>query len=445
MAISRRDIFKLSALAAASAAFASSDDKEDKIPERLKIKKAPLSKPKGPRVVIVGGGWSGLTIAKYLKKQSPKSDVVLIEKRTHFFSCPLSNLWLVDAVNLEFLTHDYLQAARNNSYYYLNATVYDIDRVSKKVFTNEGYVDYDYLVLSPGIDYDYSGWTKGDTELENRLRTEYPAAFIPGSEHMSLKTKLLDFEEGNFVMTVPGGNYRCLPAPYERACMMAHFMKNEGIKGKVILLDENPNFTIKADGFGSAFKELYKDYIEYLPGTKITSIDIDNKRIETELGEEIDFTDASLYPHIRGSKLLEIAGVAKDSLFNRAEADIDPFTYQVKGDPYVFCAGDVRPMGFSKSGNTANSEGRYVAKVIASRIEGKDVKWQSPMTVCYSAITVDPIRAISVNAGYTYDKKKKTFSFHNASTMERWNTKDGLQAGKRMFEWAKGMYRDMFL
>ncbi|MDD2369124.1 MAG: FAD/NAD(P)-binding oxidoreductase, partial [Sulfuricurvum sp.] len=332
-------------------------------------------------------------------------------------------------------------------YTFLQATAHEIDRTAKVVYTNEGTVKYDVLVLAPGIDYDYSKWTNGDVELENTLKTKFPGAFIAGSETLSLKSKIENFEGGVFVQTVPGGNYRCLPGPYERSCLIADYMKRNKIKGKVVILDENPNITIKADGFHSAFEKLYKDYITYMPSSTITSIDPHKQKIVTELGEEIDFTDAALYSRVRGNKLLEIAGVAKDSVFNKAEANIDPFTYQVIGDLNVFCTGDVRPMGFSKSANTANTEGRVVAANIVKYMGGQELSqktWTSPHTTCYSAVESDPLRAISVNAGYAYDETKKSFGFANASTMEKWDSADGLAAGKGLIEWGNGLYRDFF-
>lgn len=457
MGVNRRDVLKLAGVAAASAAVSgcttgSSSPKPGSSSETAKMvntvlgSAAPLPKNgKGARVVVVGGGWSGLTVAKYVKKYAPDADVVLIEKRAHFVSCPLSNLWLVDMVNLEFLSHSFTDAAKNNGYTFFNATVHNVDRTSKTVHTNEGTVNYDYLVLAPGIGYDYSAWTNGDMELEYALRTQYPAGFMTNSEHGTIKNKLMNFEEGNFILTTPGGNYRCLPAPYERACLMAGYMKANDIKGKIILMDENADFTIKKEGFGSAFKELYGDYIEHMTSTKIVKFDLANKKVETEFGEEVEFADAAFYPHVRGNKLLETAGVAKDSVFNKKEADINPFTYQVNGDPNVFCSGDVRPMGFSKSGNTSNSEGQYVAKVIANRIKGKETEWTSPLTICYSAVADDPLRAISVNAGYSWNPNAKTFGFANASTMEDWHGKSGTNAGRGLKEWASGMYRDMFM
>jgi len=452
MALSRRDAMRFTGLAAITAAASgygkSGADVAKSTAKGVLLAPAPIPAAKGPRVVIVGAGPSGLTIAKYVKKANPKVDVVLMDKRSVFMSGFLSNLVATGVLPLEFITHDFLEGARNGNYTFLQATAHEIDRTSKTVYTNEGTVKYDVLVLAPGIDYDYSKWTKGDVELEQMLKTQFPAAFIAGSETLSLKAKIENFEGGNFVQTVPGGNYRCLPGPYERSCLIADYFKRNKIKGKVIILDENPNITIKTDGFHSAFDKMYKDYITYMPSSTITKIDPTNKKITTELGEEIEFTDASLYPRVRGNKLLEMAGVAKDSQFNKGEANIDPFTYQVIGDLNVFCTGDARPMGFSKSGNTANTEGRIVAKNIVKYLAGEQLSqktWTSPLTVCYSAVSATPdLRAISVHAEYAYDAAKKSFGFANAGTMEKWDGAEGIAGGKGLQEWGKGLYRDFF-
>ncbi|MDP3266876.1 MAG: FAD/NAD(P)-binding oxidoreductase [Sulfuricurvum sp.] len=452
MALSRRDAMRFTGLAAITAA-ASGYAKSDKTAAKSTAKgvllsPAPIPAAKGQRVVIVGAGASGLTIAKYIKKGNPKVDVVLMDKRSVFMSGFLSNLVATGVLPLEFITHDFLEAARNGNYNFLQATVHDIDRTSKTVFTNEGTVKYDVLVLAPGIDYDYSHWTKGDVELETVLRTKFPAAFIAGSETLSLKSKIENFEGGNFVVTVPGGNYRCLPGPYERSCLIADYFKKNKINGKVLVLDENADITIKAAGFHSAFDNMYKDYITYMPSTTIDSIDPYKQKIVTEFGQEIEFADAALYPRVRGNKLLEIAGVAKDSPANKAEANIDPFTYQVIGDKNVFCTGDVRPMGFSKSANTANTEGKIVAANIVKYLGGQELSrktWTSPLTVCFSAVSATPdLRAISVHAEYAYNDANKAFAFANAGMNEKWDGSEGIDGGKGLKEWGKGLYRDLF-
>ncbi|MDD5156772.1 FAD/NAD(P)-binding oxidoreductase [Sulfurimonas sp.] len=398
---------------------------------------------KGPRIVVIGGGWSGLSVAKRLKQYVPDADVVMVEQRTSFVSCPISNLWLVGGVELEFLSHSFLDAANNNGYTYFNASVYDIDRKKRTVYTNQGSVDYEYLVIASGIDYDYSRWTKGDATLEYELRTKYPAGFQNHGEHETIKGKIKNFKGGNFILTVPGGNYRCLPAPYERACLIADYMKKNKIKGKVIVMDENPEITIKAKGFHSAFSEMYKDYITYMPGTVIEEFDLKNKKVTTDFGDDISFSDAAFYPRVRGSKLLEIAGIAKDGI-NKGEANIDQITYQVIGDDRVFCSGDLRPMTFSKSGNTANTEGHNVARSIASRILGTKYIWESPHTRCYSVVALKPARAIFVNTDYKWNDSDKTFTFFNAATMEDWRVKAGVDAGKALIGWGSNLYQDMF-
>jgi hypothetical protein len=446
MNFSRRELLKLSSILASllfvSKLSAKDDDKNGKISLPIS-KKAPLPKKRAPRVVVVGGGWAGLSVAKHVKVFAPQSEVILVEQKDIFISCPVSNLWLVDKVELDFITHDYLKAARANNYTYFHATAIGIDKKKKILKTSLGEIDYDYLVLAPGIDYDYSCWSS-DEDFINRLYTTYPPAFKPGSEHWTLKRKIHSFKGGTFLFTVPSGNYRCLPAPYERACIVADFFKQKGIKAKVLLLDENNDITIKEHGFHTAFEELYKDIIEYVPNAKIESIDLDKKIVYCEF-DDYKFDDASFYPHVRGAKLLEILGVAKDSVYNKLEGDIDPLTYEVKGDENIFICGDARPMGFSKSGNTAHSEGQNVAKIVASKInKSKKEPWRSPLTLCISAVSIAPERGIFIHSEYAYDKKKKSFYFATPVTKEIWQGKVGEENAKYIYNWAKSLYIDMF-
>ncbi|MCX6052274.1 MAG: FAD-dependent oxidoreductase [Campylobacterales bacterium] len=445
MAISRRKALQLSGLFVATTAV-SGYGEEDKIksgnvPKAKPTNSAPIANAKGPRVVVVGGGWSGLSIAKYTKIFAPNADVILVEQRHEFVSCPLSNLWLVDKIKLEYLTHDYLQAARENNYTYFHATAIGLDRENRLLQTSDGDISFDYLVFAPGIDYDYSRWTK-DIAFETRLRQEYPAGFIPGSEHISLRNKVLNFKGGNFILTVPSGNYRCLPAPYERTCLIADYFKQKGIKAKVILLDENNAITIKKKGFQSAFDELYSDYVDYRPNTVIKRIDLDKKIVETEF-DEISFEEAAFYPHVRGAKILEKVGIAKDGQ-NKLEGNINPFTYEVNGEKDIYVTGDSRPMGFSKSGNTSNSEGHHVAKLIAQKINRtEEIKWYPPTTTCFSAVSINPERAIYIYTQYAYNKTDDTFDFASTSSSEDWK-KDGIANANSIYAWANSLYLDMF-
>ncbi len=450
---SKRKFLALSGLTVASTLYGSEKDEVNNITvKKSKSNNALIPITTKPRVVILGGGWSGLSIAKTITSLSPQADVVLVEKRHEFISCPVSNLWLVDKVNLDYITHDYLQAARNYNYTYFNATAIGVDKKDRILKTSEGDIAFDYLALSPGIDYDYSRWTN-DVSLISRLKQEYPAGFIPGSEHLTLKNKIHNFKGGNFILTVPGGNYRCLPAPYERACVIADYFKQKKLKAKVIILDENNAVTIKKKGFMSAFDNLYSDYIEYVPNSTIESIDLDNKIVTTEM-DEFKFDDASFYPRVRGAKIIETMGFAKDAK-DMLEGHINPITYEVIGEKDIFIAGDARPMGFSKSGNTSNTEGKYVAKVISCRInKSKAPKWDSPITLCFSAISIQPEKAIYIYTLYSFDKKDnspknikfidwKKFSFTETISNENIQ-KDGSTNADSIYSWADALYFDMF-
>ncbi|MEO5574310.1 MAG: FAD-dependent oxidoreductase, partial [Gammaproteobacteria bacterium] len=204
--ISRRDFLKVSGAGLASAGMAGLaglPGAAEAKPKTIAAKKAYLPKVKGPRVVVVGAGTAGLTIAKYLKKENSKFDVVLVEKRSSYTSCFTSNLWYADVINLEFLAHSFLDAAKNGGYTFFNATCTGIDRSARMVQTDQGEIAYEYLVLAPGIDYDYGRIGVKDADTEYRLRTEYPAGWIMGTEHVSIKRKVQNFKGGVFVQTVP--------------------------------------------------------------------------------------------------------------------------------------------------------------------------------------------------------------------------------------------------
>jgi len=399
---------------------------------------APLPDAKGARVVVVGGGWAGLSMSKYLKKENPDFDVVMLEPNSMFFSCPLSNLWLANVVTTDSLIRSYSDAAHNNGYIWLQAALTDLDRDAKIAYTSLGTISYDYIVLAPGIDYNYNSIGVEDPAEQYALAQAYPAAFKPGSEHLSLKAKLDNFEEGVFLLNVPQGNYRCLPGPYERAALIASYFKKEGIPGKVVLLDPNAKPTIKADGFLAAFNELYGDTLEYVVSTKIMGVDMGAKKVATEF-DEVEFTDAAIYPQVRASRLIENVGLANpDSA--QFEANIDQLKNHAMGDEHTYVIGDSRPMPFSKSGNTANTEAKIIARRIAMHAAGKDMAWESPRTICFSMVDSDPEESIMVDAKYAHDGNGAGWGFTDVTMI---NDRSG-DLAKSNVEWGEGLFRDMF-
>jgi NADPH-dependent 2,4-dienoyl-CoA reductase/sulfur reductase-like enzyme len=196
---------------------------------------------KAGRAVVVGGGWGGLSAARQLRERVPALEVVLLERNAAFWSCPLSTRWLAGLVDPRLLIHDYAAAASAYGYRVLRAEVQAVERDRRRVITDLGTVDYDWLILAPGIRHDYGAWFGGERRAIDHARTRFPSAYTAGEEFPLLKQKLERFAGGDLLMTLPPMPYRCPPAPYERAMLIAWLIKSRGIKGRLFVLDPNPS------------------------------------------------------------------------------------------------------------------------------------------------------------------------------------------------------------
>jgi NADH dehydrogenase FAD-containing subunit len=235
--------------------------------------------------------------------------------------------------------------------------------------------------------------------------------------------------------------------------MIASVLKRKKIKGKVILLDHNHDIKIKGEGFHAAFEELYKDYIEYYPSITIVGVDVENKTVIDEF-DDYRFDDAAIYPRIRGSKLIETLGLVNDTSPQK-EARINQYRNNLIDDERVYVIGDSRSTGYSKSGSTAQAEARYVARVIAARIKGEEIEWQSPYTSCYSMVGAEPMEAIYFGSEYlppqaditAMSMERTISSWTDTGAAFAWRDRNMLRSaemGEEMIGWAITHYKEMF-
>lgn len=452
MEFTRRDLLKASGIGAAALALGGITATSASAAENPAASTELMSKPEGKRVVIVGGGWGGLTAARYIKKEAPDSEVVVLEKRDMFVSCPISNEWLAGEVPLDFLTRDYFTAAKEFGYKMIQTTVTDINRDTKTVKTTTGSIGYDYLVLSPGIAYDYTKWFGNDTQTAERCRQECPPALMSGSEHVALKKMVEEFEEGNFIISIPDGAYRCPPAPYERAAMVAHYFKKNGIKGKVIILDPKAKPAPKGPGFLAAYKELYPDIVEYHPSSLVKGVDLDKKEviITVTLADDrieerrISYAAANLMPVNKASEIIAMAGV---SMGRAGWGMMNSPTFQTKADERVFVIGDaVGGYPYPKSGAIANGQGHIVATQIANMIKGlpsmKEVTL--PQNICYSMLNDKEAISIGVTFSLMQDKDLNGNDTTVIKPKMTENNTRSTDLGKGTHSWFKGMMGDIF-
>lgn len=366
-----------------------------------------MPKGKKRRVLVLGGGWGGLSAARHLRETAPDLEVVLLEKNPIFWSCPLSNKWLVDVVDTSFLVHSYTAAARRFGYTYVQTEITDIDRDRKRVHTAQGFVDYDWLVVSAGIRVSYEPWFGNDRQASAYTHVNYSSAYVPSAEHLALKQKIKAFKGGTFVMTLPPPPHRCPPSPYERACLMASYFQRNKIPAKIVILDPKPSISPIGGGYRRAFDELYDDVITYVPNAGVKELDPFNRVVKTAAGD-FRFDDAIFMGHHQAADLVWKLGAVGKTAEGKATnwAAVHPEFYNMKDDPNVFVIGDsvgaVSPQfgHYPKSGHIANRMGRSVAQYISQRSKGQPMKPVIIDNLCYMLVNTEPLEAISVKFEY---------------------------------------------
>lgn len=466
MNISRRDLFKFAGISVAAAAVSGCTAATGAAPGAQNATSKMLGKH---QVVIIGGGWGGLTVAKELKKIDPNFDVAIIEKNDSFMSCPFSNCNLggIKGVSLSTLTYDYSQAVEKNGYGMLTAVVTGIDRENKVVYTSKGGVGYDILVLAPGIDYNYKGqFPTWDAAKIAKARRVAPAALVPGGEHVALDRMVKNMEEGDVVITVPAGKYRCPPAPFERASMIANYMKNEGLKGKVIILNETAEVA-KGAAFKETWKDLYAGVVEHQDNCKIVDVDFDKKEItyvQTVYANKDDVEGVkttktlkygifNFIPHNMSNPVIEMSGVATTAdgfkKVKMASSPEKPVSFQTATDKNVYAVGDVVGHKIPPSGQSAIWSGKECAKEIAHVLHGKSYSVASALpyksaNVCYSMVNGNPEEAIMVNHEFMVDGPVIGSKGSVPKGDEAANKFRSTGLGKATRDWYKGAMRDLF-
>ena len=351
-----------------------------------------------------------MTSARYLRELIPNAEVVLLERNPTFWSGPMSNKWLIDIVNTDFLNHDMLHPATKYGYTLINTEVTAIERDKKSVRTSHGTIDYDFLILSGGIRNAYDAWFGNDIHAAEYTRQHFPNAYIPNAEMLALKNKLKTFKGGTIVMTLPPPPHRCPPSPYERACLMAWHFKTNNIPAKIIILDPKPNIAPIGEGYRAAFQELYPDIITHVPNASVREVDPFNKRIKTTAGD-FEFDDAVLMPPHQAADMIwyaDLIGTGPDGK-PTGWADIHPRFFTANADEDVYVVGDA--MGFiseqfghyPKSAHVAHAIAKIVAQNIYERVADKEVVPVLPDNLCYMMVNGDPQEEISVVFEYQLD------------------------------------------
>ena len=192
-----------------------------------------------------------------MKRIDPKLDVTLIEPNRTFTACPFSNEVIAGLRDLEAQQFGYDRIA-GEGVHVVAQTATRVDPPGRTVTLADGTsLSYDRLVLSPGIDLRFDALPGYDEAASAKM----PHAWKAGEQTTLLRRQLEAMDDGGVVvLAVPANPSRCPPAPYERASLIAHYLKTTKPRSKVLILDAKDGFP-QQRLFESAWKELYAGMI----------------------------------------------------------------------------------------------------------------------------------------------------------------------------------------
>ena len=338
----------------------------------------------GPRVVVIGGGFAGASAARALKHESTAARVTLVEPNATFTACPFSNGVLAELRELKQQQFTYDKVEQDGVALAKQAAT-AVDAQAKSVtLANGTTLPYDRLIMAPGIEVRFDALPGYDARAADMM----PHAWQAGEQTLLLHSAIASMEDGGTVFIVaPANPFRCPPGPYERASLIAHYLKTRKPKSKVIILDAKDAFS-KQRLFQNAWKELYPNHLEWVSlsqGGKVNAVKPDEMTLVTDFTNH-KATVANVIPPQRAAAIAQKAGVADRSGW----CPVDPVTFESKLIPNIHVIGDAAIMGaMPKSAFSANAQAKVCAAAVAALLRGEKPAEPRLINTCYSLVAPD--------------------------------------------------------
>jgi NADPH-dependent 2,4-dienoyl-CoA reductase/sulfur reductase-like enzyme len=348
------------------------------------LRQAPAVAQGTSRVVVVGGGFAGSTCARELKRLDSKLQVTMVEANPTFTACPFSNAVIAGLRELKAQQFAY-EGVAGDEVKLAVATAIAIDSQIRTVALDSGAtLSYDRLVLAPGIDIRWDALLGYDEAAANRM----PHAWKAGEQTMLLRRQLEAMEDGGLVvMSAPANPFRCPPGPYERASLIAYYLKTRKPHSKLIVLDSKDVFS-KQSLFQNAWKELYPGLLEWVSlssGGKVISVDPSTNTLVTDFAKH-EAKVANVIPPQKAGRIAERAGVADQTGW----CAIDPVTFESRLQPNIHVIGDAAIAGgMPKSAFAANAQAKVCAAALVKLLRGETPVSPKLINTCYSLVAPD--------------------------------------------------------
>lgn len=390
-------------------------------------------------VVVVGGGFGGAAAAKYLRLLDANIRVTLIEPKVKYITCPASNWLFAGLTNLDQLTVDYLALQDKYGIELVVDSVSSVDAARRRLRLTSGQsIVYDRLIMSPGIDFRWdaiAGYDQGAAQ-------QFPHAWQAGPQTLLLVRQVQAMPDGGVVlMAVPADPYRCPPGPYERASMMAYWLKQHKPRSKILILDSKRSFSKQAL-FEAGWAKHYgygtpNSLIEWhsLADNPLIELDSRGKTLISDFGDRFQGDVMNIVPPQTAAGIAVRSGLADAGGW----CPVRPLTGQSVFDEFIHVIGDAAHYApIPKSAFAANSEAKACALAVVSLIHQRPVAEPHWLNTCYSLIT--PEHGISVAGVYKLDAVSAIMSVKGAGGV---SVRNDDEAAALEADYARVVYRSL--
>lgn len=364
-----------------------------------------IARGAGSKIVVVGGGTGGATAAKYIRLMDPSVEVTLIEPNPRYYTCYLSNEAVIGERTLDSLSFGY-DRLRGHGVTVIQGFAVGIDPAAKTVKTADGRsFAFDRAIVAPGVDFKWGAIGGYDEQAAGHL----PHAWKAGPQTLLLRKQLIAMKDGGTVIIIaPPNPFRCPPGPYERASLIAHYLKQHKPKSKVIILDAKDAFA-KQGLFTQAWKRLYGfgtadsmiQWVSAAEGGTVESIDVASMMVQAEI-EEFKGDVINVIPPQKAGKIAVEGGLVEGDW-----CPVDKKTFESTKQAGIYVIGDAcNASKMPKSGYAANSQAKVAAAAVVDSLHGREPGTAAYMNTCYSI--AGPDYGFSVAGVYELSADGKT-------------------------------------
>lgn len=318
-----------------------------------------------PHVLILGGGFGGLSSANEIRKTlSPSQVKITVVDKKNWFMVGFAKLWIIKGTRTFENSTGSLSALSKKDIDYLNEEILAIDLENKKVTTTSQNLSYDFLIISMGAvlaPEKISGLNENGFNLYDYKQAE------------KIHEKIMELKSGKIAISIMGMPYKCPPAPFEASLIIDSMLREIGTRDSIQIDFYSPALiTLPAAG-----PEISKQILELISLEKIRFHDsckiksVEPNKLVFENGEAKFDLLLAVPPHIAPDVIVE-AGLAQENNFIPINRDCKT--------PYenVYAIGDVTTLKVTdklavpKAGVFAEGEGLTVAQNIISKIQSKE-------------------------------------------------------------------------